>query len=147
VHSQPQIVLYPHYNVDASKTGSTEWIPLASDSRLKEHVVAVDPAVASAELCALRLVTYDFTAEAATAMGTTGRHTGWTGFLAQEFDEAMGVAPEDYNWSGIDLPIPATGGAYRTIDTGRAKMLLFAGHKHAMAQIAALTARLDAAGL
>jgi hypothetical protein len=142
-----QIVLDPNGGVVASKNGSGVWVTPVSDERLKINIVSVDPAVASAELCALRLVTFDYTAEAAAALGITGLHTQWCGFLADEYDLAMGTLPEDRVLSTINLPVPEGEGPYHTIDTGRAAYCLYAAHKHAMTQIAALTARLDAAGL
>jgi hypothetical protein len=141
-----QIVLDPNNGVVASKNGSGVWVTPVSDERLKTNIQTVDPATASAELCALRLVSFDYTAEAAAALGTTGRHTGWAGFLADEYDAAMSTLPEHRVLSRIELPAP-DGEPYHTIDTGRAAYNLYAAHKHAMMQIAALTARLDAAGL
>jgi hypothetical protein len=141
-----QIVLWPNGGAIASKNGSGVWVTPVSDERLKTNIQTVDPATASAELCALRLVSFDYTAEAAATLGTTGRHTGWVGFLADEYDTAMGTLPEDRVLSRIELPAP-DGEPYHTIDTGRAAYCLYAAHKHAMTQIAALTARLDAAGL
>jgi hypothetical protein len=146
VYNTAQITLYPHGNVDASKNGSNQWLTPVSDARLKTNIQTVDPAAASAELCALRLVSFDYTTAAAAALGITGHHTGWTGFLADEYDAAMSTLPEDRVLSRIELP-PPVGEPYHTIDTGRAAYCLYAAHKHAMAQIAALTARLDAAGL
>jgi hypothetical protein len=117
-----------------------------SDARLKTIVVTVDPATASAELCALRLVKFDYTADAAAALGIVGSHTGWNGFLADEFDAAMGTLPEDRVLSSISLPAPE-GSPYHTIDTGKASYHLYAGHKHAISRIEALEARLAAAGI
>jgi hypothetical protein len=156
-----QIQLDPTGAVTARTNGTQAWIGGLSDSRLKTAVTSIDPAVASADICALRLVSYDYTAEAAAAMGNTGRHTGWWGFLAQEYDTAMGTLPEDYVYSTIGLQAPAGEEPYRTLDTGRAAYALYGAHKHAIArldehaaliaaqaaQIAALTARLDAGGL
>jgi hypothetical protein len=92
--------------VVASKNGSGVWVTPVSDERLKTNIVTVDPAVASAELCALRLVSFDYTAEAAAALGTTGRHTGWVGFLADEYDAAMSTLAEDRVLSRIECLPP-----------------------------------------
>jgi hypothetical protein len=155
-----QIQFDPTGAVTARKNGSLAFVAMVSDERLKTNIVTIDPSTASAELCALRLVKFDYTAVAAAAMGITGRHTGWTGFLAAEYDGVMGTLPEDVVYSSINLPSPV-GDPYRTVDTGRAQMCLYAAHKHAIqrldaqaaqltaqtALIADLAARLDAAGL
>jgi hypothetical protein len=147
VYNAAQITLYPHGAVVASKNGSAQWVTPVSDERLKTNITTVNPAMASAELCALRLVSFDYTAEAAAALGITGHHTGWTGFLADEYDTAMSTLPGDRLLSAIDLAAP-DGAPYHTIDTGRAAYCLYAAQARDDADRRADgPARLDAAGL
>jgi hypothetical protein len=134
----------------AQKTGSPEWVGV-SDPQIKNTIVSVDLAGASQRICALNVVTYKLNANYCTATGQSPDYV-WTGMLSTAYNAVYDVAAEDVQTTTIELDGTPT--TLVLLDKGQAVYDQIAAHKYAIgrldtqaAQIAALTARLDAAGL
>jgi hypothetical protein len=134
-----QIKLEPNGAI-ASKNGSPA-ITAVSDERLKTNIVTVDPAVASAELCALRLVCFDYSAESAAGRarhlqaGIRGGTASWplTSMMPRwERCPKIGYWPISSSLHRMVTP-------YHTLDT-EASYHLYAAHKHAITRLDAQAA-------
>jgi hypothetical protein len=134
----------------AQKTGSASWVGV-SDPKVKRSIASIDLADASRRICELDVVSYMLTPDYATASGQSPDYV-WTGLLSTQYNDVYGVAGDEVQTSVVVLAGVPT--ELVLLDTGQALYDQIAAHKHAIgrldaqaAQIAALTARLDAAGM